>query len=171
MMDEERNGKRMRRLKYLLLGIFMVVSLAGCGKQAQEQNNLSGTLDEIMDQVYENAELDQDFRNSMQDFMRSEILPEDAEYIIGTGDIDYAEAVISAPMINAVAYQCILIRMNEGADMEAAEEKILAAADPRKWVCVEAESTIVENNGDVILFVMGDAANSAALKDSFLQLK
>ena len=78
---------------------------------------------------------------------------------------------MSTPMINVVAYQCILIRMNDGADIEAAKEKILANADPRKWICVEAESTVVENNGNVILFIMGDAANTAALKDSFLQLK
>lgn len=161
----------MRRLSCLLLSIFMAISLAGCGNQGREGENLSGTLDEIMNQMYENAELEQDFRDSIQDFMSAEIAPEDAEYIIGTADVDYAEALISAPMINAVAYQCILIRMKEGADMEAAKEKIRAGADPRKWVCVEAESTVVENNGDVILFVMGDAVNAAALKDSFLQLK
>ena len=161
----------MRRLGCLLLSILLTVSVAGCGQQAQKQENLTGTLEEIMDQVYENAELSQDFRDAMQDFARSEITADDAEYLIGTADIDFAEALISTPMINVAAYQCILIRMNDGADIEAAKEKILANADPRKWICVEAESTVVEINGDVILFIMGDAANTAALKDSFLQLK
>lgn len=158
----------MRRLICVWLSVCMVM-LGGCGKQAPEK--LSGTLDEIMDQVYEKAELNQDFRDSMKDFMRSEIAKEDAEFIIGTADVDYAEAVISTSMVNVVAYQCILIRMNEGADIEAAKEKIASSADPRKWICVEAESTVVENNGDVILFVMGDAAVTSALKDSFMQLK
>ena len=38
-------------------------------------------------------------------------------------------------------------------------------ADPAKWICVEAESVVVENVGDVILFIMADkdVADAACL--------
>lgn len=84
--------------------------------------------------------------------------------------MEYAESYYSIPMINVNPYQCILLRLPEGADVEAAKETLLANADPRKWVCVEAESVVVENVGDVILFLMADTATADAIKASFLAL-
>lgn len=161
----------MRRLICLFLSLCITAMAAGCTGKVKEPENLTGTLDEIMSRMYENAELTQDFRDSMQYFEQSEIAPEDAEYVIGTSDLNYEEALFSAPMMNAVAYQCILLRMSEGADMEASKEAILKNADPRKWICVEAESTVVENVGDIILFVMAEEEIASALRTSFLQMK
>lgn len=161
----------MRKFICLFLSLCIVAAATGCSGKTKEPENLTGTLEEIMNQMYENAELSQDFRDSMQYFEQSEIAPEDAEYVIGTSDLDYEEALFSAPMMSAVAYQCILLRMNDGADIEASKETILKNADPRKWICVEAESTVVENVGDVILFVMADEETASALQTSFLQLK
>lgn len=161
----------MRKTLILLVMLFVMAVMIGCGKKAGGQAGVTGTLDEIMDGLYESAELDPDFRESMEYFERSPIEPDSAEYMIGTSELDYVEALYSAPMMSSVAYQCILIRMGEGADMEAAKETVLASADPRKWICVEAESTIVESRGDVLLFVMADEETAAALQTSFLNLE
>ena len=90
--------------------------------------------------------------------------------MIGTADVEYEEGFYSLPMINVVPYQCILLRLPEGADMEAAKQTIADHADPRKWICVEAESVVVENVGDVILFVMGDSQTTNAMSAAFLAL-
>ena len=50
---------------------------------------------------------------------------------------------------------------------EALEEN----ADPAKWICVEAESVVVENVGDVILFIMADKDVADAAKEAFLSVK
>lgn len=149
------------------------VFLISCGKTGDEETSskLVAPLSEIMDSIYENAELSQDFRDAMADFDSGEIPAESAEYMIGTAEVEYTESFYSMPLINAVPYQCILLRLPEGADVEAAKQTIADHADPRKWICVEAESVIVESVGDVVLFVMGDSQTTNALQTAFLALE
>jgi len=164
----------MLKRKLLTLSCAMAaLLLISCGKSDDNGNTeakLVGPLSEIMDSVYENADLSQDFRDSMASFDSGEIPAENAEYMIGTTDVEYTESYYSIPMINVNPYQCILLRLPEGADVEAAKKTIADNADPRKWICVEAESVIVENVGDVILFVMGDSPTTNAMRTAFLEL-
>lgn len=161
-------GKRIIILSLIAVSLFLV----SCGKADKEETSpkLVGSLSEIMDSVYENADLSQDFRDAMTGFDSGEIPAESAEYLIGTTDVAYDESFYSVPMMNAVPYQCILLRLPEGADVEAAKQTLADNADPRKWICVEAESVIVENVGDVVLFVMGDSQTTNALQTAFLAL-
>lgn len=160
--------KKLVTLSLIAASLFLI----SCGKAKEEaSSNLTAPLSEIMDSVYKNADLDQEFRDSMEGFVSQEIPADSAEYMIGTADVSYTESLYSAPMMNAVAYQCILLRLPEGADVEAAKKTIADKADPRKWICVEAESVIVENVGDVVLFVMADSKTANALRDAFLALK
>lgn len=157
----------------MLIGALFFVSCGKSGDSAAEEETepkLVGSLSEIMDSVYENADLSQDFRDAMSGFDSGEIPSESAEYIIGTADVEYTESFYSMPMINVVPYQCILLRVPEGTDMETAKTTIKDHADPRKWICVEAESVVVENVGDVILFVMADTESANAIRSSFLAL-
>ena len=156
--------------------LITIMSLTACGGTGSDsaagdaEPELVGTLSEIMDAVYENADLSQDFRDSMSNFSSGEIPAESAEYMIGTTDVAYDESLISMSMINIQAYQCILLRLPEDADAEAAKQTLADNADPRKWICVEAESVIVENVGNVVMFVMADTDTAEALRDSFLGL-
>ena len=146
--------------------------LVSCGKKDAEETSskLVGPLSEVMDSLYENAELSQDFRDSLADYDSGEIPSESAEYLIGTTDVAYDESFYSMPLMNVVPYQCILLRLPEATDMETAKQTLVDHADPRKWVCVEAESVIVENVGDVVLFVMADSQTANALQTAFLAL-
>lgn len=155
------------RVKCLFLACILLIGLTGCGKK---EKNLEGTCAEILDKVYENADLDADFREAMQYFETTAIDAESAEYLIGTTEVSYSDSVFSAPMMNAVAYQCILLRVAEGQDIEQAKATIEEHADPAKWICVEAEKTIVENVGDVILFIMADEPTATAVADAFMAL-
>ena len=162
-------------LKKRIIFLFLISAsllLISCGKSAGEDTSpkLVGSLSEIMDSVYENAELSQDFRDSLANFDSGEIPAESAEYLIGTTDVAYDESFYSVPMMNVIPYQCILLRLPEGADVDAAKQTLADHADPRKWICVEAESVIVENVGDVVLFVMGDSQTANALQTAFLSL-
>lgn len=164
--------KKIAVLSALMISLFLI----SCGKSdnsaAEEDTEpkLVGSLSEIMDSIYENADLSQDFRDAMEGFDSGEIPSDSAEYMIGTADVEYTESLYSMPMINVVPYQCILLRVPEGTDMEAAKTTIKDHADPRKWICVEAESVVVENVGDVILFVMADTETANAIRSSFLAL-
>lgn len=157
-----------------IISVLVAVSLflVSCGKAGGSENaaELTGPLSEIMDTVYENADLSQEFKDSMANFDSGEIPAESAEYLIGTTDVAYDESFYSVPLMNVVPYQCILLRLPEGTDMETAKQTLADHADPRKWVCVEAESVIVENVGNVVLFVMGDSQTTNALQTAFLAL-
>ncbi len=162
----------MLKKRFLMLSLIITaLLLVSCGSADKKGGgNMPATLPEVMDVVYKNAELEQDFRDSMDSFDSGEIPADSAEYLIGTSDVEYTESFYSMPMMTAVAYQCILLRLPEGADVEAAKQAIADNADPRKWVCVEAESIIVENVGNVVLFVMADSKTANALQTAFLAL-
>ena len=78
------------------------------------------------------------------------------EYYIGTTDIEYEEILASEPGMGSQAYSVVLVKMKEGADIEAAKQKILDNVNPRKWICVEVpkEDVIVKNRGNIIILIM-----------------
>lgn len=165
----------MKKLLAILLAGAMVIGMVACGGNSGEEAaaNLEGTCIEILDQIYANAELDASFVESLEYFEKTTIPADDAEmkaWMIGTSDVNFTDSAYSAPMMSSVAYQCILLRLEEGADVEAAKQTILDNADPVKWVCVEAEKVVVTNVGDVVLFVMADEATATAIETAFLAL-
>jgi len=128
-------------------------------------------LSELLDTIYENADFDDpEFRDYLKDYVKEEIPAESAEYIIGTTEVEYTESIYSAPQVNVVPYQCILLRLPEDADVEAAKQTLSEHADPIKWVCVEADSVVIENIGNVVLFIMADTGTAEAVRDAFLAL-
>ncbi len=153
----------------LLLGT-MCLGIFGCGKNTSEEASLEGSCVEILDKVYETAEVSENFKESLEYFDKMEIPADSTEYILGTTEIPYADAVYSAPMMSSVAYQCVVLRVDDGMGVEEAKQLLADNANPAKWVCVEAESVVVESVGDVILFVMADAETADALKNAFLEL-
>lgn len=166
-----------RIFAFLVIGTMVIGSMAGCGKsnggESAGTKNLEGSCSDILAKVYETAELDDGFRDSLQYFDNS-VIPEDDDeteaYMIGTNDVDYTDSVYSAPMMSAIAYQCVLLRLEEGEDVEAAKQTLLDSADPRKWVCVEPESVQVENVGDVVMVIMADKEPADALVKAFKAL-
>ena len=90
--------------------------------------------------------------------------------MIGTNEVDYTDSVYSAPMMSSIAYQCVLLRLEADEDVEAAKQTLLAAADPRKWICVEAESIQVENVGDVVMVIMANEETANAMVAAFKAL-
>lgn len=158
-----------RMIAVALAAVVNMIAVAGCGGGAQSAE-LEGSCEEILNQVYENAELDADLREAMEYYQTSPIDESSEEYILGTTEVNYTEAVCSAPLMNATAYQCVMMRLAEDEDVQVAKQQLLDHADPIKWVCVEAESVVVENVGDVVLYVMADAQTADAIKTAFLAL-
>lgn len=81
--------------------------------------------------------------------------------------IEGAETLVSEATINAVAHSVALVRLPEGADVQAVADEIEANADPAKWVCVTAEKTIVSVHDNTILFVMSFAETADAIAANF----
>lgn len=152
-------------LLILLAGLFCTA----CGDKKESSDNLEGALTDIMASLYEKADLDAGFRESLDGFETVEITDDLESYILGTDEITYTEGVVSMPMMSSKAYQCVLLRVDE-ADVETAKQLLKDKADPDKWVCVSAETTLIESRGNVIFFIMSGKDEAYAMNTAFQNL-
>lgn len=156
------------RIKGIILfaAIITALSCTACGDGRENNDKLDGSLEDIMAGIYDSADLSEDFRAGLENFETFE-LTEDMEIsILGTDEIDYAEAVVSMPMMSSIAYQCVLLRVAED-DVDTIKQQINENADLNKWICVSAETMLIESRGNVIFFVMGENDTVYALNTAF----
>ena len=90
-------------------------------------------------------------------------------WYLGTDDVQFEAGLASESMITAQAHSVVLLRMAQGADVEAAKAKIKESVDPFKWVCVgvDPEKVRVESSGDLICVVL-DEENGDYYAENFL---
>ena len=171
----------MKRTLTICLIICMLFSLTSCSnnKQATDEQSaedmvsnpvLDESVTDIVDWIYENAELSDDMREAMSYYETVEIDNTNEETILGTGDLSYAQAVCSRPVMSAVAFQFVLIRLKDKKDAQEAIDILKEKADPNKWICASADTTVVESSGDLVLFIMGDTDNTLMIQKAFESL-
>lgn len=155
-------------VSYILLTVLCIFCTA-CGSKEEKSDALTGNLSDIMDTLYETADLSEDFRSGMDSFETFEITDDLEMSILGTEEITYLEGIASIPMISPNAYQCVLLRVDKG-DVDTVKQQLKENADLNKWICVSAETMLIESRGDVIFFVMGDQNTVYALNSAFQNL-
>lgn len=97
-------------------------------------------------------------------------IPLDSEnfaYYMFIEPVEGAEAMASEAMIGSIAHSIVLMKTPEGADVEAIAQSVRDNADPRKWICVEAEKCEVVVKDGYILLVMTNAAAADAIIANF----
>lgn len=148
-------------IKKIILGCLACVtlfSLTGCGEKQVE-----GTLEEIMTKVY--ADVPEEERPMM--LTNFEVTEENVENYLGTKDIEYEEALASESAVGSIAHSVVLVRMKDGANIEEAKKKIEENANPRKWICVEADDVVVKNKGNLIILIMSSSNYIEKIENSF----
>lgn len=148
----------MNRLKTcLLVAIFAVICivLTGCGEEKAEVNNqnndnLSGELTEIMEKVYAGV------NQEMPALANTELTAENLQYYLGVTELDFKEGLASEPLMSSIAHSVVLVRVNDGVDIEKTKQDIKNNVDPRKWLCVgvEEKDVLVASRGDLIILIM-----------------
>ncbi len=156
----------MRKL-FMVASIFIasVLLVTGCFKK---DSNVDGALTDIMDRMYTSIAEE----NLPMALKTTELTEDNIAYFIGTSDIAWKEAVVSESQTGSIAHSVVLIRMKEGVTDQQivdAKQKIKENADPRKWICVEAENVFVESKGDLIILIMSDE-KATTIRDNFLNL-
>ena len=114
--------------------------------------NVEGSLEDIMTKLYEGISEE----NLPMGLSNIEVNSENIEYYLGTSDIKYTEALASEPMVTSIAHSVVLLRVQDGEDVEAIKTKIKDNVNPRKWLCVGVENVIVKSKGDLIVLIMND---------------
>lgn len=167
----------------VLMLFSIILTCVACGNTAADNtsNNtenstdtatdtIEGDLSDIMTQIYADLEgIDAERKETMQDYIIDVLTEDNEQAMLGTADIDYIEGVFSVPMISSIAYQCVLLRVNPD-DIETVKQQLKDNADLNKWVCVSAETVLVENVGDVVLFIMSDQDVAYAVSTAFQSL-
>ncbi|NDL67055.1 hypothetical protein [Anaerotalea alkaliphila] len=159
----------MKKISMLFGVLVFVLGLAGCsaaggGPAASPNPAPDKSVEEIIGMITEDAGIE---TQTMITVLDSENLP----WFLFMDPVEGAEAVAADAMMSAVAHSVVLARMPEGTDMEALKREVADKADPRKWICVEAEKTVVEVNGNLLLLVMSNDEVASAVAGHFLDLE
>lgn len=148
----------MKKIILSCLACVTLFSLTGCGEKQVER-----TLEEIMTKVY--ADVPEDERPMM--LTNTEVTEENVENYLGTKYIEYEEALASESAVGSIAHSVVLVRMKDEADVEEAKKKIEENANPRKWICVEADDVVVKNKGNLIILIMSSSNYTQKIENSF----
>lgn len=145
--------KKLFMVAVLFTSLFM---FSACG--GNKEANVEGTLEEIMTQVYAKVNELGDEEKPM--LANMPVDSESAEYYLGSADLDFKEALACEPMMGSIAHSTVLVRANEGADIEALKQTIKEKVNPQKWICVGVapEDVIVESKGDLVILIMVEDA-------------
>lgn len=81
--------------------------------------------------------------------------------------IEGAEAVANEAAIGSIAHSVVLLRLPDGEDADTVAQSIENNADPRKWICVGAEETIVAVNGNLVILIMSFSDSASAISENF----
>ena len=159
--------KTIKKLFALLLVCTTILTLTGCGEK-----NIEGKLEEIMESVYSDVYtgVADDQKPMLGNINVSTDMQDNIAYYIGTDEIEYEEILASEPMMGSIAHSVVLVRMKDGADIEAAKTTIKEKVDPRKWICVEVpeDKIIVKSKGDLIILIMvADDTTREKLEEGF----
>lgn len=152
----------MKKITAIIMCVFMLCStfaLSACGDEADGANAeklAAMSLDEIFEAIYNEVDVELPALGTMPIDSTNE------QYFLGTTGLDFSEAAASEAMINAIAYSVCLVRMNDGADVEAAKQAILSSVDRRKWICVEVpeDHVLADSCGNVIILIMTEHSDA-----------
>ena len=79
----------------------------------------------------------------------------------------YADGIAAEAAMTSVPFSVCLVKANSAEEAEQLAADIEANADPRKWICVEAESKIVDFSGDTVILIMASADLAEQLHSGF----
>lgn len=148
----------MKKIITLTLLVFAsLVILSGC----QKEDNIELSMNEVVDKLYVGLE------DNMPMVGSTEITKNNMKSYIGIDNLDIKEGVASEALIGSIAHSVVVLRVNDKVDVEEAKNEIKENANPRKWVCVEAEKVIVKSKGDVIILIMSNNELAPKIESNF----
>ncbi|MCM1039701.1 MAG: hypothetical protein NC314_07340 [Roseburia sp.] len=165
----------MKRIKKSISALIFIICMAlccACGKTdtgSAAGNSIEGELVDIMTEIYAGVDVDAETKEAMQGYITDMLTADNEQALLGVAGISYTEGVFSVPMISSIPYQCVLLRVSTD-DVESVKTALKENADLNKWVCTSAETALVENVGDVVLFIMCDTDTAYAVSESFQAL-
>ena len=158
----------MKKIVTLVLTLGLLLSFAGCAKEAAPQGGVEGTPAEIIAKIYENHQ------KLLLNVMSTELDVADADAVayctgLESGD-KLSAACVSEPMMGSQAYSLVVARVKNAADAPEVARQMYDNVDTAKWICVSADTKTAAYSGDVVmLFMVGSQFAESATVDTMLE--
>lgn len=155
----------MKRLFALLCVLALAVSLMACAKNDSAEDTATNpiedmTLSDILDGILKDVP-------DLPGYQATELTSENFEFYAFVPYEEGYEGLAADAMIGSIAHSVVLVRVPEDADAAAVAKDMEDNADPRKWICVEAESVQTAVKGQLVLLVMSTQATADAIVANF----
>lgn len=183
----------MKKLAITLTALTLALALAACGSTAGSSSSTASSgaassstsystaqsgstetvdtsdLTTVMDALFDGIAEDQ-----MPMLMPQEdgskyapLTEENSEYNTGVAMSAYKEGLCAEAAMSAQAHSICLLKANSAEEAAKLAEDVAANANPRKWICVEAERTVVAYSGDTVLLAMSYNDLAQTVLDNF----
>lgn len=124
---------------------------------------VDSSLSDIIKKIYDGVNLAETYE--------SEITADNVMFFLGLEDESmYTEALASEAFINVIPHSVCLVRVAEGQDVEEVKTIIEENANPNKWVCVMADTVIVDNIDNLVILIMDNNETAEQIHENFLNL-
>lgn len=159
----------MKKVLSMILVLAMVVSLlSACGgngnggtETTQPAASVEGSMEELVNKVIEEQPVE--FAGGVSVLDLSDTSEEGLWVLKSCTGLDSADDITDAaafePMINAIAFSLVMVRVAPGVESKTVAEAMKEGVDPRKWICVEADDLLVAGFGDVVMLIMVDSSS------------
>ena len=151
----------MKKFKKFFILIIIAISffMTGCASK-----NVEGSLTDIMEKLYQGIAEDE------KPMMLSNIELNSENFTsYAFTELEYKEAIASESMTGSIPHSVVLIRLEDASLAKQMVEDIEKNANPRKWICVEAENTYVMSKGDLVVLIMSNEL-APKIKENFENL-
>ena len=150
----------MKKFISVILVLTMVLSMAACGKKAQETapaaQSVAGTMEELLNKTIEQRPVE--FMGGVIPVDLTDSSEDGLWALKNYTGLDSAEKISEAaafePMMGSLAFSMVMVRLADGADVKSVAESMKSGIDTRKWICVEANDLKVAGFGDVVMLIM-----------------
>lgn len=182
MMKTKRNNLFVQRRKICALALAMLLismfAFAGCGgsqggsggSNAQTEF-LTGSAEEILSQIMENATEDLGEENPMPMTFTDPISSDSSQGMLGITseafDQYVDEAASATGALITTAFQAAVVKCKDPVTADEAKTVIADNFDSFKWICVFPEQSLVMNAGSYVLLAVGTVAETDAISRAF----
>ena len=147
-----------RRTYFAHLLFILIIILCGCNGKKGIRNM---SLKNILNTSYNGVKKD------IPDTYTIIVNNDNFKAYLGDANIKYIEAIASEPKMTSVAHLVVIVRLDDNENVQNAKKEIEENINPSRWICVEAEKTIVEVNDNVIMLVMSNEENAEKIIQNF----
>lgn len=147
----------------LLIFSILLFSFASCQK---EPAAYSGTLEELMDAIYEKAPTEIMLNETKQ--VDLDNIYELEEYLGITSPEGIVQAIYSEPTFTGEAYSLVLLRVDDTEKVESIKAAISDGINMEKWIIASADTLKVESWGDIIMVLMLDSQLEENLQENIV---